>query len=411
MLMKWKPDRRTVAWALYDWANSAFATIVIAGFFPILYRNQWADSLPGTEITFTLGLANSASSVLLVLFAPLLGALADAGAAGKRFLLLFTVIGGMTTLLLGWVPAGEWRLAAAVYVVAVAAFMFANVFYDALLAECSRRDDYERVSSLGYALGYAGGGLLFAVFVVLLVSVDHFDDLDSVAVMRSAFYATGVWWLAFSLPMWWWKQERKPVARWVYAGLQRFLGTLRLLRSHRQAVWFLLAYWLYIDGVGTIIRMAADYGQALGFGPGQVVVALLVVQLVGFPATLFFGVLATRVGARCSLLLGIAVYVLICVWAAALETLLAFYAVAVLIGCVQGGVQAQSRALFLRLVPASQVTQFFGIYNLLGRFAVLIGPPLLGWVGMVTETPRLGILSIATLFIAGGMLLFKVRQP
>ena len=409
--MKWASDRKTLAWAMYDWANSAFSTVVIAGFFPILYRTQWADSLPGAEITFTLALANSASGVLLVLFAPLLGAFADAAGAGRRFLLLFAVIGGLTTLLLGLVPAGEWRLAATVYAVATAAFMFGNVFYDALLAECSSRDNYERVSALGYALGYAGGGLLFAVFAALLVGGDHFGNLDAVAVMRSAFYATGLWWLIFSLPLWWWwKQERKCATRWIYDGMQRFLGTLQLLKSHRQALWFLLAYWLYIDGVGTIIRMAVDYGQALGFGSGKLIVALLVVQLVGFPATLLFGALAARVGAKRSLLFGIAVYVVICVWAAALETLVGFYMLAVLVGCVQGGVQAQSRALFLRLVPDSRATQFFGIYNLLGRFAVLIGPLMLGWVGAVTANPRLGILSVAILFVAGAMLLCKVRQ-
>ena len=400
---------------MYDWANSAFATVVIAGFFPILYRTQWADSLPGAEITFTLGLANAASGVLLVLFAPLLGALADAGAgagASRRFLLLFTVIGCMTTLLLGGVPAGEWRLAATAYAVATAAFMFGNVFYDALLAEYGNRGNYERVSALGYALGYAGGGLLFAVFAALLVGADYFGEVDAVVVMRSAFYATGLWWLIFSLPLLLRRRQesRHDAANWVRDGIQRFLGTLRLLKAHRQALWFLLAYWLYIDGVGTIIRMAADYGQALGFGSGEVVIALLVVQLVGFPATLLFGALAARVGARRSLLFGIAVYVLICIWAAALETRLEFYVLAVLIACVQGGVQAQSRSLFLRLVPVSQVTQFFGVYNFLGRFAVLIGPLVLGWVGMVTATPRLGMLSVAGLFIAGAMLLFKVRQ-
>lgn len=403
-------DRKTIAWAMYDWANSAFATVVIAGFFPIFYRSQWAASLPGTEITFTLAIANSMGSALLILFAPLLGSLADAGSRGKRFLLLFAFAGSVATLLLGAVPNGEWRLAAAVYAAAAAAFMFSNVFYDALLAKCSSRDDYERISSLGYALGYAGGGLLLAVFATLLVGADYFGITDTAMLIRLAFYATGLWWLVFSLPLMWWVREKKRAGRWVRDGLRRFRQTLRLLASSPEVLWFLLAYWLYMDGVGTIIRMAVDYGQVLGFTPGQLMLALLVVQVVGFPATLLFGRLAVRVGARRSLLYGIAVYVLVCVWASVLKTLAGFYILAILVGLVQGGVQAQSRSLFLRLIPVSQVTQFFGVYNLLGRFAVLLGPLVLGWVGVVTGAPRLGMLAVATLFVAGGAILYKVRE-
>ena len=392
---------------MYDWANSAFATVVIAGFFPIYYRTHWASSLPDDEITFTLALANSAGSLLLILFAPLLGSLVDAGGRRKRFLLTFAFAGAGATVLLGLVPAGEWRAAAAVYAAAVSMFMFGNVFYDALLAEVSDDRSHERVSSWGFALGYAGGGLLFLALSVLLIGAERFG-LSSHAVMRGAFYATGAWWAVFSLPLLYRVHEERRSGAWVREGIRRFAATLRLLNSYRAALWFLIAYWLYIDGVGTIIRMAVDYGQVLGFGPGDLVAALLVVQFVGVPATLLFGAMAARIGARRSLFIGIAVYILVCVWGAALETPVGFYALAVLVGLVQGGVQAQSRVLFLRLAPAGQITQFFGIYNLLGRFAVLVGPLMLGWVGMATGSPRFGILSVAALFIAGAAVLYKV---
>ena len=402
--------RETIAWAMYDWANSVFATVVIAGFFPIFYRDQWASSLSGTEITFTLALANSASGVLLILFAPLLGSLGDAGGRRKRFLLTFAFAGAGATLLLGLVPAGEWRLACIVYAAATAAFMFSNVFYDALLIEVSDSDDYERVSALGYALGYAGGGLLFAILAGLLAGAEYFGIADYTAVIRGGFYATGLWWLVFSLPLLWWLHEQRREGAWVRDGLRRFVATWSLLKSNRQAMWFLLAYWLYIDGVGTLIRMAVDYGNVLGFSTGHLMAALLTVQVVGVPASLLFGRFASRIGARRALLVGIAVYVVICVWGALLETLPGFYLLALLVGLVQGGVQAQSRALFSRLVPAAQITQFFGIYNLLGRFAVFIGPLLLGGVGVLTGSARLGILSVAILFIAGALVLYKMPR-
>ena len=393
---------------MYDWANSAFATVVIAGFFPIFYRQQWATSLPDSQITFTLALANSASGILLILFAPLVGSLGDAGGRRKRFLLSFMLIGASASLLLGMIPVGEWRLACIVYAIATAAFMFGNVFYDALLAKVSSSDNYERVSSMGYALGYAGGGLLLAVLALLLANAERFGVDDPSTVIRGGFYATGVWWFIFSLPLLFWLHEKKHVGNWVREGVKRFFGSLNLLKSNRSAMWFLFSYWLYMDGVGTVIRMAVDYGQSLGFGSQQLIMALLLVQLVGFPATLFFGRFAERIGARQSLFVGITVYILICVWGAVLETLVGFYVLAFLVGLVQGGVQAQSRSLFLRLVPITQVTQFFGIYNLLGRFAVLVGPLILGWVGILTGSPRFGILSIASLFIVGAFVLCKV---
>ena len=402
--------RATLAWAMYDWANSAFATVVLAGFFPIFYRQQWASSLPDAEITFTLALANSVSGVLLILFAPLLGSLVDAGGRRKRFLLSFAFFGAGMTLLLGLLPAGEWRTACVVYAAAASAFMFGNVFYDALLIEVSGRGDYERVSSLGYALGYAGGGLLFALLSALYLGAERFGIAAPETVMRGGFYAAGLWWLVFTLPLLWWLPERRRAGDWVREGVRRFTTTLGLLRSNRELLWFLLAYWLYIDGVGTIIRMAVDYGYALGFGAGHLVTALLAVQFVGVPATLLFGRFAARVGARRALFTGIAVYVVVCTWAAAIETLAGFYALALLIGLVQGGVQAQSRSLFSRLAPAGRITQLFGVYNLLGRFAVIVGPLVLGWVGLLTGSPRFGILSVAVLFIAGAAVLCKVPR-
>ncbi len=245
---------------MYDWANSAFATVVISGFFPIFYREQWASSLPDAEITLTLALANSVSGVLLILFAPLLGSLVDAGGRRKRFLLTFAFAGAGMTLLLGLVPEGEWRMAFIVYAAATSAFMFGNVFYDALLIEVSDSADYERVSSFGYALGYAGGGLLFAVLSALLIGAERFGFADVGAVVRGGFYATGLWWLVFSLPLLFWLKEVKRPGDWIREGLRRFAATLSLLKSNKTVVWFLVAYWLYIDGVGTIIRMAVDYG-------------------------------------------------------------------------------------------------------------------------------------------------------
>jgi UMF1 family MFS transporter len=225
-----------------------------------------------------------------------------------------------------------------------------------------------------------------------------------------------VWWALFSLPLLLFVRERKPAAPLgvvaaLRAGFGELFATLGHLRRYRHLVVFLLAYWLYIDGVNTVIKMAVDYGLALGFPSSSLIVALLLTQFVAFPASFAFAWIGRRVGARAGIQLGVLIYLGTTVWAYWLDNVAEFYAMAVVIGLVQGGVQSLSRSFFGRLVPADKSGEFFGFFNMMGKFATVIGPPLMGLVGQLTGSSRLAILSLVLLFAAGGLLLSFVRVP
>ena len=408
----WRSGRSkpALSWALYDWANSAFAVVVIAGIFPIFFRDYWARGLDDGDVTLALGVANSLSSLLLILSAPLLGSIADAMGVRKNLLAACAVASAAATAGFAFVAQGAWVGAAVLYVLGVFLFMLGNVFYDALLVDVSEPRRYHRVSSLGYALGYLGGGLALAFCAWMILQAETFGFDDESDAIRSCFALVATWWLVFSVPLLLWVRERGGSGGGARAGLGRFLETLRLLRRHPQAAWFLLAYWLYIDGVDTVIRMAANYGQVLGFGVPDLIAALLLVQFIGFPATIVYGRLAERFGARRLITAGILVYLLICAWGAMVQSTAGFYSLVVLIGLTQGGIQAQSRSFYAHLVPAQYSAQLFGVYNLLGKFAALIGPLLLGIVGSISGSPRLGLLSVGVLFIAG-LVVLVTRVP
>ncbi len=409
-------DRRAVvSWALYDWANSAFATVMMAGFFPIFFRDVWSAGEASPSITFRLGLANSVASLVIVGLGPMLGAIADSGGRRKRFLLAFLALGATMTGALTWVAMGRWEVALVLFVLSTVGFLGANVFYDALIVSVTSEDRYDVVSALGYALGYLGGGVLFAGCVAITVWPARFGLAGAEQAVRLSFLLTAVWWAAFSVPLFLYVRERSAATRSglasaVRGGLSQLAATFREVRRLRTVALFLLAYWLYIDGVDTIIRMAVDYGMALGFGRNGLILALLITQFVGFPAAIAFGRIGTWLGAKTGILIGIGVYVAVTVWAFFMDSSWEFYALAVTIGLVQGGVQALSRSFYARLIPPEKAAEFFGFYNMLGKFAAVIGPVLMGWVGVVTGNPRLGILSIVVLFLGGGTLLLFVKR-
>ena len=412
-------DRRVFAWALYDWGNSAFATTVIAGFFPIFFKEFWNEGVEEVVSTARLGFASSIASVFLLLAAPLLGALADAGGARKRFLGVFTGLGVVMCGALWLIPQGAWLWAAAFYVLASVGFSGAIVFYDALIVSVSPARRYDEVSAFGFSLGYIGGGLLFAGNVAMTQWPEAFGLRGPADAVRLSFVAVAVWWLAFSIPLLRLPEPRLAelagrvstgVARVSATALHTLAQTFRDFRAHRMAWLFLLAYFFYIDGVHTIIRMAVDYGLSLGLPSGSLIVALLITQFVGFPAALLFGLVAARLGPKPPLYFGVAVYVGVTVYAYFLSNVVEFYVLAAVIGLVQGGVQALSRSLYARFVPAEKSGEFFGFFNMLGRFAAVIGPSLVAVTGLATGSSRLGVLSIAVVLVIGGVLLGFVRE-
>lgn len=407
--------RSVVSWALYDWANSAFATTVIAGFFPVFLTEFWSEEAEPTTVTFWLGAANSTAGLLVAVCSPILGAIADRGGIRKKLLALFTGLGVVLTGGLSLVAQGQWELAALLYVLATFGFSGSLTFYDALLAEVTTRRKADVVSGIGMAAGYLGGGLLFAVNVLMVRNPDWFGLADADTAVQVSFLSVAIWWALFSIPLFLFVPERRPpeavpLGQAIRGGLVQLGRTLREIRRLRTVFLFLLGYWLYIDGVDTIVRMAVNYGISLEFPSSSVIVALLVTQFVGFPAALLFGKLGEKIGAKQGIFLGLSVYLVVTVWGSLMQDVWEFYALAILIGLVMGGVQALSRSLFLRIIPRSRAAQFFGFYNLIGKFSVMVGPLLMGAVGRVTGSPRLSILSVLVLFVAGGLLLTRVNE-
>ena len=408
-------SRPALSWALYDWANSAFATTVMAGFFPVFFSSYWSAGTDATVTTLRLGLANGIAGLVVALLAPVLGAIADRGGRRIRFLAAWSVLGIAATAALYFVGQGEWGWAAALFVIGTMGFNGGVVFSDALLLDVAEPKDYDRVSALGYGLGYLGGGLLFALNVAMVVKPALFGLANAAEAVRLSFLTVAAWWLVFMLPLVLWVQERKGsvvgLGAAVRAGLAEIRATVSNARQLKPVFTFLVAYWLYIDAVNTIIKMAVDYGTALGLDSSALMTALLLTQFVAFPASILFIRVSDRIGVRAGILLGLAVYTGVTVYAYFLETAFEFYLMAVAIGLVQGAVQSLSRSLFGRMVPPGKSAEFFGLYNMVGKFGTVLGPVLVGVVAWASGSSRASILSLALLFIAGALLLLRVREP
>jgi UMF1 family MFS transporter len=407
--------KRALPWAMYDWGNSAFATTVMAVFVPIFNKDYWSGGAPETVSTFRLSTASSIAAIIVAVLAPVLGAIADCGGTRKRFLGLFTALGVTATGGLALAEQGQWSLALPLYVCGWIGFSGAIVFYDSLLVTVADEDKFDLVSALGYSLGYIGGGLLLTLNVAMSLKPQAFGFVNAAQAVRVSFLSVAVWWALFSLPIFLRVREERPenagnFGTRIAAGLRQLWATLREIRSSRIILVFLLAYWLYIDGVDTVIQMAVDYGRAIGLDMGSLITALLITQFVGFPAALLFGKLGEKFGAKSAILLGLAVYTFVCVWGYRMNSAKEFYVLAVIVGLVQGGVQSLSRSFFARLVPPGKSAEYFGFYNMLGKFAAILGPTLMGSVALATGNPRAGILAIIPLFVVGGALfLFGVK--
>jgi MFS transporter, UMF1 family len=407
--------RPVVGWALYDWANSAFATTVMAGFFPVFFKQYWSVGTEAAVSTFRLGLLNGAGSLVIALAAPILGAMADRGGARLKFLAFFTLIGAAATAGLFFVAEGEWVAAALVYTLAGVGFWGGIIFNDSLLVDVAGPAEYDLVSAFGYSVGYAGGGLLLVLNAAMVSDPARFGLAGAADAVRIAFPMVGAWWLAFTIPCLLWVREEKPARPLapraaMRAGWGEFRATLHEVRKYRPLAWFLFAYWLYIDGVNTVIKMAVDYGLSLGFPQQSLIGALLITQFVGFPSALFFGWLGKRIGARRGIFVAIVVYAMATVAAYWMSNVTHFYLLASAIGLVQGGIQSLSRSYYATLVPEGKQGEFFGFYNMMGKFAAVLGPTMVGITALVTDNTRIGMLSLLVLFVGGAVLLARVQR-
>jgi UMF1 family MFS transporter len=405
--------KKVWSWAFYDWANSAFSTTVMAGFFPIFFEKYWSNPNDVIQSTYHLGWANSIASIFIAAISPFLGAVADRGSAKKKFLFFFAFLGILMTSGLWMVGQGQWQMAVLFYVVASIGYMGGNIFYDSLLPSIASNENVDYVSSLGFAVGYIGGGLLFLVNVLMYQHPEWFGIADGSTAIRLSFLSVAVWWAVFTIPILLFVPEPKnensvPLLHALKAGAKQLKQTFNRIREMKVIGIFLLAYWFYIDGVDTIVRMAVKMGSSLGFETGDLIVALLMVQFIAFPAALAYNWFAQKIGTKNAVFVAIGGYAAITFLAYFMNDRLHFFALAGLIGLFQGGIQALSRSLYARLIPVGKEGEFFGFYNMLGKFAAVIGPVLMGWVTLVTGSVRLGILSILILFILGALLLMKV---
>lgn len=407
-------NKRTLSWALYDWANSAYATIVMAVFFQLLFNSYWFHE-PGGNSTTPLGIANAVGSLVVVILAPILGAIADRGGLKKHFLFFFTVIGVLFTCALYYVHAGDWMLALVVFVLGGIGFSGANVFYDAMLVDVTSEDKFDIVSSLGYGLGYLGGGLVLVIAILFYAKKDWFGFSSNEQAQLASFILTAFWWAIFSLPLLFAVKETRThhdesVATAITHGMTQITQTFREIRKLKVVFLFLAAYWMYIDGVDTIMRMAADYGKRLGFADTDLILALLITQFVGFPAAILYGKLGEKYGTKLALLLAVAVYVGVTIYGYSMDKVRDFYILAITVGLVQGGIQSLSRSMYARIIPKNKSAEFFGFYNMLGKLAAVLGPLLMAIVSHMTGSARLSILSVIILFVIGGFLLLFVNE-
>lgn len=401
-------------WAFYDWANSAFATTVMAGFFPIFFKSYWANDLTDAESTFVIGSANSIVGLIIALSAPIMGAFADAGNSKKKQLLTFAVLGIMATGYLFFIPESSWKFAITFYAIGVIGFSGGNIFYDSLLVSVAKDSERNRVSSLGFSLGYLGGGLLFLLNVMMFSFPDFFGLKSQVEAVLWSFLSVAIWWSIFTVPLVTGvkephrSQQHKTFLDISKEAFKSLYQTSKSISQYKSAVVFLLAYFLYMDGVDTIIRMATSYGSDIGISAQSMISALLLTQFIGFPATLIFGRYADRFGHKQTLSFAIIIYIGVVLFSAQMDSAVEFFVMASIIGLVQGGVQAISRSYFSSLIPENKAAEFFGFYNFIGKSSVFIGPFMVSGIALLTSSPNLGILSLLLLFIPGLIILRRI---
>ena len=418
--MQGRFSRGERAWVLYDVANSAYSLAVTSAIFPLFFKNVIAAGVPGATSTAWLAFANSLFTLVVAVLAMLLGPMADYEGRKKRFFASFFLIGVAGTAAIAFAAEGRAFVALAIYVISGIGFAGANVFYDAFLTDVTTPERMDRLSAAGYAWGYVGGSLPFVVAMAVVLGLPQLGLTTDVLGVRIAFVITAVWWIAFTVPLL--RQVRqvhflrggRSVSATVRDGFRRLATVVREVRRYRTVLLFLVAYFFYIDGVGTVIKLAIAYGTDIGLSAQTLLVVLLVVQVVAFPCTLLYGRLAMRTTPRTMLLAGIAVYAVVTALAFAIPRLPVpaqvpmFWAVALLVATSQGGIQALSRSYYARLIPAESSAEFFGLYNIFGKFAAILGPLLVGVFAQLTGDTSIGVLSLVVLFVIGGILLLRV---
>jgi UMF1 family MFS transporter len=406
--------RAQFAWVMYDWANSAFVTTITAAVLPVYYASVAAANLPNNVRTAYWGYTSTIALLIVAFLGPVLGAMADFSGAKKKFLIRFALLGITGAALLFLVREGNWLMASIFYILGNVGFSGANVFYDSLLPHIAEEEERDQLSSKGFAFGYLGGGLLLAVNLAMIL----FAPEERTALMsRLSFLMVAVWWFVFTIPLVRWVKE--PVRRIlkgeedfnpVQASFSRLARTFGKIKEYKELFKFIIAFWLYNNGIGTIITMATIYGTELNFSSTTTIGTLLMVQFVGIPFSFLFGWLGKKIGTKKSILISLGIYSAIAIGGYFMMQEIHFWILGFAVATVQGGSQALSRSLFSRMLPKSQSAEFYSFFSVSEKVAGSFGPFLFGLVSIVMGGSRLSIVSLIVFFIVGGFLLSRVDE-
>ena len=400
---------------MYDWANSAFQSTVITAVFPPFFADYAAAGLAPADATARFAWTTTIAVTIVAVLGPILGALADYRAMKKRLLAVFMGIGVLATAMMAGIQRGDWLFAAIVFLVANVGIAASFVFYDSLLPHIAAPEEMDRVSTGAYAIGYFGGGVVLILNLAWILAPTVWGLPDTVAAIKLSFLSVAVWWLVFSIPMF--RKVAEPPATPVPGGgrisiagaFRQAYHTFQELRLHRQAFLMLVAFLLYNDGIQTMIRMAAIYGAEVGIDRNAQIAAFVIVQFVGVPCSFLFGMMADRIGSKPAIFVALAVYIVISVLGYFLATAAQFFALAFMVGTVQGGSQALSRSLFARMIPKEKSSEYFGFFSVFEKFAGIAGPALFAASVSLFGSSRAAVLSIILFFVAGALVLTRVN--
>lgn len=408
--------RELRAWAMYDWANSAFWSTIVTAIFPPFFSDYAAAGMAPIDATSRFAWTTTIAVTIVAVLGPVLGAIADHNALKKRMLAAFMLIGVATTLLMATINRGEWTYALMLFLVANVGVASSLVFYDSLLPHIAAPDEIDKVSTAGFAVGFIGGGVLLLVNLAWILSPSTFGLGSTVTAIKLSFVSVGVWWLVFSIPLL--RIVPEPTVRLralkgrgigqIRAAIATAWQTFQELRRNRNALLMLIAFLLYNDGIQTIIRMSSIYGAEIGIDRNAQIAAFVMVQFVGVPCSFLFGMLAGRIGAKVALFGALAVYTATMVLAYFMSTSWHFFALAFLVGTVQGGSQALSRSLFARMIPKDKSSECFGFFAVFEKFAGIAGPAVFALSITLFQSSRAAILSIILFFVLGALVLSRV---